>query len=886
MIIIPMIDSEIFELLCIKKHTTDKHDENVYHWKDIPEEIINESGWLGDNPRARRMKKLKNPRGKNPYTEFGLDGMSINKEEVDKFTALQFKYYDKKTLDENCLGTFLMAYNAMRRKKPKSRGHIYYTGKSVKGLRARCFEENITVSKVRVEPDDMKEAIPKEIVLRDYQNEIVNKIVSRKWKGGGLVDLPCGLGKTVIASSSISKSKCLTTVIFCPLIEQCRQFAKSLKVECRLVNSENIRCGDLIREAVNYTKQGTKIALVTTFDSFDVIKEVFKDNPPFVIVDEVHKIRDDLSDWLERSEKWIGLSGTPLDDQRESMETLGKMAMDEAIERKLVCDYEVIMPLVEEVHGDNTEWSKKAEFLMSASLRFACRKIIVYCRSVEECKTFREYVMNYALTFHNEEVWSEIVVGDANFCTPKQRRERLRNFAMCTNRFALLFSVHILNESIDIPECDSIYLPQPAVTFNESSHTLIVQRSMRANRLNKHAPHKKAKILIFAGEDHDVFSMFSRLKEDDVNFAKKVRRVTCNYDKSVSFKEREVEATELVRSNVRAVSADEMWLRNLEKFKEFVEKKGRLPTRKEKYRDWNIGRWMDNQKRNRGKNPERDKLLEEVKGWKWAEKVKDERTWEEQYQDFKKFVKEKGRLPTAKEKYGDWNIGSWMDWQKRNRGKNPERDKLLEDIEGWKWAENWEEQYQDFKEFVEEKGRLPTSREKYGDWNIGSWMDRQKKNRGKNLERDKLLEDIEGWKWAEKKDERTWEEQYQDFKEFVEEKGRLPIQKEKYGDWNIGKWMHTQKVNRGKNTERDKLLEEIEGWKWAESVRMKDERTWEEQCQDFKEFVEEKGRLPTRSDKYRGWNIGKWMDRQKGNRGKNLERDKLLEDIEGWKWRN
>ena len=80
-----------------------------------------------------------------------------------------------------------------------------------------------------------------------------------------------------------------------------------------------------------------------------------------------------------------------------------------------------------------------------------------------------------------------------------------------------------------------------------------------------------------------------------------------------------------------------------------------------------------------------------------------------------------------------------------------ERKKLLEKLDGWVWQvettkeDVWLENLNFLKEYVDEKKKLPPSREK-----IGTWMRTQRTNykKGKlSIARTKFLEEIDIWVW-------------------------------------------------------------------------------------------------------------------------------------------
>jgi len=60
---------------------------------------------------------------------------------------------------------------------------------------------------------------------------------------------------------------------------------------------------------------------------------------------------------------------------------------------------------------------------------------------------------------------------------------------MCIN---IICNVHILDEGIDIPECDAVYLTHP-----NNNPINIIQRISRSNRLNINNNEKIAKIFLW-----------------------------------------------------------------------------------------------------------------------------------------------------------------------------------------------------------------------------------------------------------------------------------------------------------------------------------------------------------------------------------------------------
>ena len=66
-----------FELYCVIEHKK-KYNQITYHWNDIPEQLLEESGFITDYNKFRLLRKKNFTEGKvNNIQEYGLDGLSI-----------------------------------------------------------------------------------------------------------------------------------------------------------------------------------------------------------------------------------------------------------------------------------------------------------------------------------------------------------------------------------------------------------------------------------------------------------------------------------------------------------------------------------------------------------------------------------------------------------------------------------------------------------------------------------------------------------------------------------------------------------------------------------------------------------------------------------------
>jgi hypothetical protein len=132
----------------------------------------------------------------------------------------------------------------------------------------------------------------------------------------------------------------------------------------------------------------------------------------------------------------------------------------------------------------------KCKFLYSCLVNNGSRKCIIYCIDTNEIKEMMRAIEilddYYYLDFHMDSITSSI--------NHKKRDEILITFANSTV-IELLFSVRILDECIDIPQCDSIF-----ITYPSQSKIRTIQRMSRCIRIDKYNKFKIGNIYIWCDE--------------------------------------------------------------------------------------------------------------------------------------------------------------------------------------------------------------------------------------------------------------------------------------------------------------------------------------------------------------------------------------------------
>ena len=97
-----------------------------------------------------------------------------------------------------------------------------------------------------------------------------------------------------------------------------------------------------------------------------------------------------------------------------------------------------------------------------------------------------------------------------------KRQEIIKQFSE-SETYSILFSVQILDECIDIPSCDSIF-----ISYHLTSKIRSIQYISHATRINKINPYKIANIYLWCDNYSNILEFLSNLKEYDTDLLNKV----------------------------------------------------------------------------------------------------------------------------------------------------------------------------------------------------------------------------------------------------------------------------------------------------------------------------------------------------------------------------
>ena len=911
-----------YELYCMKYHQ-EKYGHTTWHWMNVPESVLLESGYIHDFNRLRLKRKEAYERDGvfyNPIREYGLDGFAVEKRSDDQviYHGIQAKLWNPKSvLIGSDLGTFFIAmWGRLCMKSSDSKGYIYHTCRLQVDVRDDILNTRGIIQQELLPFDESylksisvpstTEVLPSisesAYTLRGYQEEAIT-MLGMGWTGIGLLNLPCGTGKTVIFSNHLREKKYKNVIIVSPLRVHAEQTLKRVKAflpeyDQLLLDSDGSTDLDDLNEMME-----KRSVISTTFKSFvQVIRQIFMESTEsygddadevdegdeevddaysessskessyeslidlsdtLVIIDEAHNVasmsdeKQEMIKLIQSFPKVLLVTATPPSCMEEMIgcTTIYQYPFRRAIDEGHICDYQVYLPIItmNEATGESSVYIEKpvelsdldgnmvqkSLYLLSGMLQTGSKRCIAYLSQKKECDLFVKVLMETNTKYHYLDL---SVSSITNLTSGSKRKKILEEFQKDDGRgeIKILCSIHILDEGVDIPTCDSVFIGNVTESSNEIK---MVQRICRANRLVEGHPNKVARCFLWADDHQKIVGSLGILKENDIEFHKKIKVMNGDYEKSG-----DTEMTDLVDKHnasltefikVKCMSYAEIWEMKRELLFIFLLKYGRMPSKYSKDIDEKrLGKWYSSQitKIISAEHDFYKKLsVNEIVKKRMDKTIEDRKdrakalSWEESKKALLKFVVDHGRMPSSK-KEDEKILAQWYRGQgKKITSVDHDLYKKLSENEIVKKAmdtmieergiDKWEESKKRYLKFVDDHGRMPSlySNDHY-EKRLGQWYNSQLKHiKTAKHEYYKKLSEREIVKKAmdktiEGRDIDKWEESKKAFLTFVDDNGRMPSQTSKdTNEKRLAQWYNTQ-LNKIISVEHDyyKKLSESE----------------------------------------------------------------------------
>jgi len=523
--------------------------KNCYLWKYIPENIL--------DSRFYKNTKI--------CDDIGCDIIGINHD--DSIDYIQCKNYST-TGNDNVISICDLAgfYNFIAENSINN-AIVYYSGKLSQQILCRTNKIKYMNVPLFTNKNILK------ILPRDYQIEAYNKL---KDHNRSILHMPCGTGKTLV--SYLLSLDYKNILILTPLIsttEQIFNHFKNYYSQTKNINYILVNCK--AERNSNNIELKNKNIIASTYDSSDIIIKVLnksKVEDTLIIIDEFHNLshdmitnkKNDMNKILLTKHKILYVSATPLNITDNYKNIFGEnkyeLTWKNAIDNKYICDYNFYYPnnnkIIEKIDNlkidktliEKTILINKAYFLLESIKLTEVKKCITYLKTIKESEEFIKILKTMNIYFD-----MNMKIYEINYNTTKKKRleslNKFKNDKLCIN---IICNVHILDEGIDIPECDSIYLTHP-----NNNPINIIQRISRANRLDKNNIDKIAKIFVWSKNE---------IKTDKI-----IQNISKTINVKVGNENNDVVNNKIntLDNNINNINNDNHFIINIHKFKKVCE---------------------------------------------------------------------------------------------------------------------------------------------------------------------------------------------------------------------------------------------------------------------------------------------------------------------------
>ncbi len=911
---------DLYEKYILKKIC---QNNECWLWKDIPQQILIECGFFKDQEDYRIKKKLSkqnNDEDLNFLIDTGFD--LIEKDINNNYNAIQCKNGYKNGLTFTDISTFIAMKHCYKNIKF---GKVYYTSKINNNIKRICLNTDDLIF-INEPFEDFNIDLTKEnkIKLYSHQKEAIKKINKNFNKENrSILSIPCGAGKTLI---SFKVSENYDTIIF---ISPLKQFAEQTIYKFKefynthktlLIDSDGVRDNEKIKK---FMKENNKIFLSVTYKSVDIISKILnKLNNPIFIIDEFHNLtlnnlintEDPINKLLKSKNKILFLSATPRIYEIENSEydeeyfndLLGnityKMDFGFAIKNKIICDYNIYVPsisisnkqMINDIGNEiniekiEDEYIAKSIFLFKCLTLYGSKKIIIFCKDSIDLKNLKsalEIIKEYYFidNIYIDEITNKTKQGSVN---NKNSREFKINKFSDFDGISLLLSIKILDECVDIPCCDSVYISYPT-----ESKIRNIQRICRSVRIDKYNPYKKAKIYIWCNEYKEILEFLSSLKEYDTELIKKIK-VEDVYLNKVPNNNQFIENDNLLINNyivgIKEFSI-QSWNYKFEQLKKYLE----LYKKKPSYNDpdlniASLSRWLTAQHKYFKEKIYNFKNENNYKAWEYfIEKYKDyiktyDDIWEISFNLLKRFINNKKRKPIRKKIINkqckdDNDDNDDNDNNDDNDDNNDDNDDNNDDNDD----NNDDNDDNDDNDETREIDEI-VNIEEFDNFDkiesyLAKWVQRQNyslKNK-KNIRSDKWFEFIKKNEEIFKSNIDIWIDNLEKVKNYLIKNNKRPNTHEK-----LGKWISHQ-IDDYKNKKRlvynNKKIKKI----WEEfydnniTYFISNDEIWYNNYKKLVDFIEINKRKPKESIEEEAF-LAKWIDTQNNINYKNKDLNRIM----------
>jgi superfamily II DNA or RNA helicase len=715
-----------YEHEMVRQHILTTPDTEAYHWSIVPEEYLYESGYITDFNKhrlERLMRKKDKKEGANRVRDYGFDGLARTLIGTDMvYSGLQAKYYIQKQVCASDIGSFLAMQIALMLKNPLSKGFLYTTSNLQADLAGNVANPSYLIRHVLhpwKHPDARSAPIippvPQECdkTLRADQVDVLEQLEDKD--GINALNTPCRWGKTIVAGHHTKRINSKLVVAIAPLLVSVDNLRERLACflpgySVLVVDSDTDGTTNVEEIKKFLASEGNHIIYSTFKSAVDVLSELLTEcEDKYILGDEIHNASPQLCEFVNKFPKGLVMSATLPDEISDLMEInhTAKVSFAQAIKDGIIVDYTLWLPHLTKASDGTTavdieipvefsiydsDLTAKAFYLAAVMLKTGSRRCITYLGRQEECDRFVEVVAQIFEKYHGLKIWT----GKIDSTISKDDRKNVLE-AFQTGQddvYHILTSVRILDEAVDIPRCDSVFITNVG---EHSSDIRVMQRSQRSSTKDPKNPSKHNNIILWADGWEKCVGALDLLREADPEFHKKVRIADCKYDMQTQTTRTEQIVAEISDfqkwSDMKCLTILEKHALIIQNLKAFYTLHGTAPAHGGKQpNEQTLASWISSRRQDKLKgklSAELESMILTLPWWSWDPFTD---AHKKAIEDLKAFFTLHGTAPAhGGKRPTEKTLATWIDKRRNDKLKgklSAELESMILTLPWWSWGKS------------------------------------------------------------------------------------------------------------------------------------------------------------------------------------------------------
>ena len=374
-----------------------------------------------------------------------------------------------------------------------------------------------------------------------------------------------------------------------------------------------------------------------------------------------------------------------------------------------------------------------------------------------------------------------------------------------------------------------------------------------------------------------------------------------------------------------------VWNRRFQELKVYKKINGDCNVPRRYASNLSLGEWVQTQRRKGNEVSQERRIQLDSVGFTWKSNQQyqaNHALWNKRFQELKDYKKIHGdcNVPTKRYKLNP-SLGQWVQRQRMYKETMLEERKAKLNNIGFQWIigtgqyflfrnkeqsvnavnnASWNQRFQELKDYKKQHGDCNVTKRNKLNPALGQWVQRQRSNREKMLDKRRAKLDNIGFQWfigsgqyflfrekgwrdqvINETNAALWNQRFQELKDYKQIHGDCDIPKSFKINPTLGRWVYFQRQRKTRGEmleERAAKLNNI-GFRWIGQGKHKlDHALWNQRFQELKDYKKQHGDCNVAKRDEFNPRLGRWIQKQRLHKETMLEERKAKLNKIGFQW--